>query len=132
MFSGNFWQEIKEKYPRAYNEFYFFDGEKEEDLNNGNLQKYNIIVNKYCDDIYYCDIKKFFDERGIIICVGYLYNNTKNKNSWHYQISYKSKNKIKTYFINNTPQERFWLKDEAKLEAVKKAFEIAEEMENKK
>jgi hypothetical protein len=110
MFDNKFWEEIKTKYPKAYEHFIndnnIFNQTLEEF--DGNNCKFNF------NDICYCDLEKFFDANEIII-------ETMNicSEKWEWDISNydrwlaQSKNHFKT-------------RDEAKLEAVKKAFEIME------
>ena len=126
------WEEIKEKYPKSFKMFC----KNCIDINVPDIyvkfsNKAKDYINYANEQICYCDLEKFFDDNGIIICVGYLRSNKLNKDVWHYQISYKSRNKIKTYYVNNDTRIKYTNKDEAKQQAILKAFEILEEQLNK-
>jgi len=55
MFDKEFWEEIKEKYSKAYSKFRLFYGGFESSLLTGN------------NEICFCNLEKFFDEQGIIL-----------------------------------------------------------------
>jgi hypothetical protein len=131
MFDGNFWKEIKEKYPKGYMKFYkyrkeFFDNDKthgNEDLGKLTKPFFESIINSYC----YCDLETFFDENGIIILIIYCdYDEAKNYQRFSFDIINKQTNNLlsdKNIYYDTRP--------EAQLEAVKKAFEILnQQLEN--
>lgn len=99
------WQEIKKKYPNIKEKFdMYFDYEK--------------LDCDYC----YCDIEKFFDDNEIIILPLYYLSRNPHDESWYDDWGFEiiTKNGIKIRIMNLKSR------NESKLEAVKKAFEILE------
>jgi hypothetical protein len=123
MFDTEFWKEIKEKYPKGYMKI-----KKHLDpdciVGGYHLLKYNgVFKDGFLEvDYCYCDIEKFFDEQGIII----NYDKCSDDFIEHWLYTIRMKN-----FYDESGYD-FYSRNEAKLEAIKKAFEISEEMENKK
>ena len=109
MFDRKFWQEIETNYPTAYKEF---------DYTEAIFDNHIIIISR--DDynnICYCDLEKFFDDNGIIIEITYWVE----ENDFTWSI-YRNQFMIEDNIDLNHNKTR----DEAKLQAVKKAFEIKE------
>ena len=115
------WKEIKEKYPKGYEKLVKHLEKFYSDF-YGEYRKISIDetlhIESSCDhdyrDICYCDLEKFFDEHGIIINVFYD-NNYFEK---YIKIDVNNYRKIYRNVLDN--------RNEAKLKAVKKAFEILE------
>jgi hypothetical protein len=91
------WIRINDNYIRAYEKFY------------------NDIIRKgKLGDICYCDLERFFDDNGIIIFINFYYY----KNKFKFWIKYNINDMVES--------SEFDVRLNAKLEAVKKAFEILE------
>lgn len=102
------WQEIKEEYPNGC-----------EKLNiwlSSNFRGYAV---KYT---CYCDLEKFFDDNGIIINYGKGNNNFKF--SWWYNI------RVNNQELEHIETDEYNSRQEAKQQAIYKAFEILEEKLN--
>ena len=105
------WKKIEKECPKSYEKILVY-------LNN--------IPGDYI--ICYCDLEKFFDENGIIININKNYICKPDnvdfeyyKNSWNYNIIIQDKIPYYQHTILHS-------RDEAKLEAVYKAFEIMEKL----
>ena len=109
MFDSKFWQEIKRNNPKAYRKFVLHGNID----NDNNFRKYESGIMNLC----YCDIEKFFDEQGIIITITKLLN----KESWNYYIDLENP-------VNEFIGRLLFNSSEAKLEAVRKSFEILNEI----
>jgi hypothetical protein len=108
MFDAKFWEEIKEKYPNGYKEF-LLNGNNDSE---NNIRKAESSINNFC----YCDIETYFDGLGIKI---YIYPYAFDKEI--YKIFW---NDFNGFYISKTNNIYFNSRPEAKLAAVKKAFEI--------
>jgi len=121
-FNAEFWQEIKEKYPKGWNLFKNFIRMENCLTKLNNKLKVGVWFNdKYnYRNICYCDIEKFFDAQGIIILIIYCdYDEAKNYQRFSFDIINKQTNNLlsdKNIYYDTH--------HESKLEAVKKAFEI--------
>ena len=111
MFDVKFWNEIKEKYPKAYSELL---DTKLKNISNG-VEKLKVLC--------YCDIETYFDELGIIMIIEINYICKPNKvdfsyykNTWSYYVL--QQNKIPESKLDNKTR------DEAKEQTILKAFDI--------
>lgn len=105
MFDVKFWEEIKTNYPKAYDE----------------CRKNFNISNNYMNDwkcLCFCDIETYFYNLGMIIIIDY----DTEDNNYYYWI-YRNQFNIEDTFEKFSDYK---LRPEAKLAAVKKAFEIRE------
>lgn len=112
------WNKIKKEYPKSYNKF----------MNDNNLTLYNMGNNEFYpfgendEDICYCDLEKFFDDNGIINEINYWH-----KDCYNFTITNYKTNRI----LYEEQVGKIQSRQEAKLQAIYKAFEIMEEMEDK-
>lgn len=106
------WQKIEEKYPMSYHKFI---KQYDEIYDNGLLKVVKTInaEENINDDVCFCDFEKFFDENGIIIEII----------NWKYKKEYM-------FYINfpdgSFESGKYNSRQETKIEAVYKAFEIME------
>ncbi len=112
MFDNKFWEEIKEKYPKAFEKFL----EYEKYVYDGHNFSYDMRFFASSSIVYvcYCDVEKWFDDIGIIIEI-VIYEKGFNFRIYN--------NDYKLWIIKDW---RVYTRQKAKLEAVKKAFEIKE------
>jgi hypothetical protein len=113
------WNKIKKEYPKGY-DLFLKSGIAIENCDN-ELQKAEYNKFGHIEELCYCDIEKFFDDNGVIIIINKLVGWNKG---WSYNVRMinKSNFHLKTYAKCNYIKTR----DEAKEQAIYKAFEILE------
>jgi hypothetical protein len=106
------WEKIENKYLKGFEKllFYYFDKDYPDEIDQES-KKYMI------DTIYYCDFEKFFEDNGIDLLE--LYINQKDIIT-------------KQHIWENRDIDKNRIKQEAKEQAIYKAFEILEERLNGK
>ncbi|MFA5297276.1 MAG: hypothetical protein WC389_03610 [Lutibacter sp.] len=129
MFDAKFWQEIKEQHPKGYFQFLkkvcFFELKNINEVEISDNGRFCINIyngeNVEIKDICYCDIEKFFDEQGIIFVIDIV------GNSWHIKDYVNNYDRF-SQKIKDVSMTFYKSRNEAQLEAAKKAFEIMEGM----
>jgi hypothetical protein len=139
MFDNKFWEEIREKNPEAYKKFLGFHNIKEY-VTGRNPEKDFLWWDKikkitiFFEDISYDAIERFFDNNEIIILPKYLVYVEKNKiATWYFEICnndgtiiFISNNNIQAGMSYIKGENVIKTRDEVKLQAIPKAFEIME------
>lgn len=116
--------EIKEKYPKAFSVFFkIFNGSFIEEYNDKEYLDMVLINIDY--DLCYCDFEKFFDDNEIRIDI--IFNQF---NNFVVTISYYTKQIAEYVYVGFPPGCKN--RQEAKEQAVYKAFEILENQLNDK